>query len=187
MWNVINNLIRKSNDKSQITELQVNGMKLNKENDICNAFNEHFAKAGQRVQDTIPDGKPKKSPLSYLKRISNCLLFSPVSELTICTIVMSLKSKTSYGYEYISNALLKQLVSVIKLPITIIFNKSLSCGEFPDLMKIAKVIPLYKGGLRDIPDNYRPISLLPVISKVLERILYNSLVKHLQSNGILYP
>ena len=187
MWNVINNLIRKSNDKSQITELQVNGMKLNKENDICNAFNEHFAKAGQRVRDTIPDGKPKKSPLSYLKRISNCLLFSPVSELTICEIVMSLKSKTSYGYEYISNALLTQLVSVIQLPITIIFNKSLSCGEFPDLMKIAKVIPLYKGGLRDIPDNYRPISLLPVISKVLEHILYNSLVKHLQLNGILYP
>ena len=62
MWNVINNLIRKSNDKSQITELQVNGMKLNKENDICNAFNEHFAKAGQRVGVLFLIENPRSHP-----------------------------------------------------------------------------------------------------------------------------
>ena len=54
-------------------------------------------------------------------------------------------------------------------------------------MKIAKVVPLHKGGLKNIPDNYHPISLLPVLSKVLERIVYNFLVKHIDKHSLLYP
>ena len=53
-------------------------------------------------------------------------------------------------------------------------------------MKLARVLPLFKNGDALLPDNYRPISLLPVISKVLERIVYTSLTQHLESNHVLY-
>ena len=82
--------------------------------------------------------------------------------------------------------LLKQLVSVIKLPICIIFNRSLETGIFQKLMKNAKVVPLHKSSDRNDSDNYRPISLLPVISKILEKLVYKSLVEHLDKNDILY-
>ena len=77
-------------------------------------------------------------------------------------------------------------MNVIKGPLCQIFNKSLQTGIFPNLMKIAKVIPLHKSGDTAIPDNYRPISLLPVVSKILERIVFNKMTNYLNENEILY-
>ena len=69
---------------------------------------------------------------------------------------------------------------VIKLPLCYVINRLLNSGEFPDLMKIAKVLPLHKGGELEVTDNYRPISLLPIISKVLEKIVCEQTIKHLE-------
>ena len=70
----------------------------------------------------------------------------------------------------ISNQLLKSLANSISYPLSIIFNQSISEGIYPDQMKIAEVIPLYKGKASDIVINYRPISLLVTISKVYREI-----------------
>ena len=112
--------------------------------------------------------------------------FKRVSESEICRIIQNLKSKSSSGVDSISNVLLKKLVSVIKGPLCVIFNKSLSSGIFPDLMKLAKVVPLHKSGDTNLPDNYCPISLLPVLSKVLEKVVYACMERHLNENDILY-
>ena len=90
------------------------------------------------------------------------------------------------GYDDISNVLLKKLIVVTKEPLCIVFNKSLTTGQFPDLLKIAKVQPLYKSGERYLADNYRLISLLPVISKILERIVYDATMEYFEANNILY-
>ena len=186
LWNILNGIIKKSNDKSGITELFYDNQTLNEPEKICNAFNSHFSSAGEQTRNTINMNGPRREPTSYMTIVNNALLFEPVSETYICKIVKALKSKRSSGYDDISNVLLKDLVDVLKVPLCIVFNKSLLSGHFPDLMKITKVIPLHKGGQRNVPDNYRPISLLPVISKVLERIVYNFLVNHLESNNIVY-
>ena len=185
LWDVVNNIVQKCHNRCSITEIFHKDRKINDPSEICNAFNDHFATAGARTQSTIIR-KTNMDPLSSIKRVTNCLLFSPVSEQYVCKIVMSLKPKRSSGYDDISNALLQQIINVIKTLLCMIFNKSLLNGEFPDLMKIAKVVPLHKGGASNLPDNYRPISLLPVISKVLECIVYNFMIEHLESNGILY-
>ena len=112
--------------------------------------------------------------------------FRKVSEFEVCQIVMQLKPKTSSGLDGISNWLLKKIVNVLKGPLCVIFNKSLSSCVFPDLMKVAKVIPLHKTGETNVLDNYRPISLLPVISKVLEWIVYKCTVSHLDEDNVLY-
>ena len=97
-----------------------------------------------------------------------------------------MKPKSSSGYDCISNLLLEKLVNVLKVPLAYIFNLSLEMGVFPDLMKIVKVLPLFKTGDSTTPNNYRPISLLPVISKVLEKIVYNKSVDYLESNQGTY-
>ena len=121
-----------------------------------------------------------------MKSVENVLLFAPASEQYICRIVNKLKSKRSSGYDDISNVVTKDLINVIKVPLCMVFNKSLHNGEFPDLMKVARVIPLHKGGNKDVPGNYRPISLLPVFSKILEHIVYDHLVRHCTENNIIY-
>ena len=187
VWNVVNNILRKTSNKSDITEISMCGARLTEQSDIRNAFNEHFSTAGMRVKGTINRKcDDELNPLLYVRCCTNNLLMLPVTEQHICKIVGDLKSKRSCGIDNMSNTLLKQLVNVLKVPLCVIFNKSLSAGEFPDLMKIAKVIPLHKGGPRDNVDNYRPISLLPVISKVLERITYKYLVSHLDKEDLLY-
>ena len=75
---------------------------------------------------------------------------------------------------------------VIKGPLCVIFNKSSKSGVFPDLMKMAKVLPLFKVNDSKLLGNYRPISLLPVISKVWEKIVYKWTVQHLEQHNALY-
>ena len=81
-------------------------------------------------------------------------------------------NKTSSGYDNISNILLKRLCTTITLPLSLIFNLSINNGVFPSKMKLSETTPLYKGKEAYYTTNYRPISLLLTISKLLEKIVY---------------
>ena len=70
---------------------------------------------------------------------------------------------------------------------TLIINQSCMSGVFPDKLKLAKVIPLYKKGDSTITDNYRPISLLPTLSKVLDKHVYNQLFAYFSDEELFYP
>lgn len=86
----------------------------------------------------------------------------------------------------INNALLKNFGKSIYLPLTFIFNQSLTKGIFPEQMKIAEIIPLYKGKDSDQLVNYRPISLLVTMSKVLEKIVYKHMIRFIDKYKLLY-
>ena len=95
-------------------------------------------------------------------------------------------SRKSAGHDNIRADLIKCVASEIAKPLSIIFNASLSSGIFPDELKVAKVVPIYK---KDNPQefgNYRPVSVLPCISKILERIVYNRSYEFLSKNHLLY-
>ena len=86
----------------------------------------------------------------------------------------------------ISNTLLKSLANSISYPLSIIFNQSISEGIYPDQMKLAEVIPLYKGKDSDIVINYQPISLLVTISKVIEKLVYKRTIKFIDKYELLF-
>ena len=98
-----------------------------------------------------------------------------------------LKINKSAGYDEISFNVIKNYFSKLCDPFKYIFNLSFEKGIFPDRMKIAKVTPVFKGGNSAGLSNYRPISVLPCFSKILERLMYNRLYKHLRNSKILYP
>ena len=80
----------------------------------------------------------------------------------------------------------ERILETVTLPLTHIINQSLCTGISPDRFKIAKVVPLFKKGDQDILDNYRPISLLPVVSKVFEKVVFNQLYQHVTDNNLIF-
>ena len=113
-------------------------------------------------------------------------MFDLVNPDDINKTIKTLKSRTSCGHDGLSTKLLKQISSSISPTLAIITNQSLFSGIFPEKLKIAKVLPLFKKGNNHIFDNYRPISLLPSISKVIERIAYNQLYEYFVKNELIY-
>ena len=146
---------------------------------------DHFASVGRKINKRIKN--EKKDPLSYVKHVNDKLLLGVITETDVSRFVMAMQSKFSSGIDGISNDLLKKLVNSIRMPLCIIINKSLTSGVFPDGMKIAKVRALYKGGNEPSLDNYRPISLLPMMSKMIERHIYLRLMSHMDKNKVIYP
>ena len=94
---------------------------------------------------------------------------APTTANELITLINQLPNKPSSGHDNISNILLKQLHHSLVTPLEILFNMSLRDGIFPDAMKQADVVPLYKKKEKFLTDNYRPISLLICISKILKR------------------
>ena len=82
--------------------------------------------------------------------------------------------------------MLKDAALVLTKPLTFIINLSLETGVVPSEWKVAKVIPLYKSGSQAEIDNYRPISILPTLSKILEKIVYKQLMAHLERHNLLF-
>ena len=121
-----------------------------------------------------------------IPRTLNSLVMGRVEYTDIEKIISALPAKTSSGHDGISNQFLKQLNSSISYPLSIIFNQSLSSGVFLEKMKLAKIVPLFKGKEEDMVVNYRPISLLMTISKVLEKIMYNRMYGFLSHNNIFF-
>ena len=107
--------------------------------------------------------------------------------MEIAKIVSSFIPKTSSGHDCISNKLLKNILTGITKPLTILINRSLNEGVFPSSLQLAKVIPLYKNKEKDDLNNYRPISLLSSISKVFEKVIHKRLYNFLEHNEMLNP
>ena len=130
-------------------------------------------------------GKPIFS--SYLRNASvTNFTFTYTNSDEVLTLINGLKPKHSSGHDEISSKLLKDIGVVIAPTLSVIVNQLLCTGVFPDKLTIAKVIPLVKKGDESLVENYRPISLLPSISKVFERIIFNQLYKYLDDNNLLF-
>ena len=144
----------------------------------------YFANVGKTFAEKIQ--KPSRSIANYLKFLQNnskSLFFNPSTEEEIRKIINELPSKCSSGVDNISNVLLKELSSILCKPLCLITNRSMQTGIFPDLMKLAEVTPLYKGKSREFETNYRPISLLTTMSKIVEKVVYSRVYKFLSTTG----
>ena len=128
-----------------------------------------------------------KSYSDYLKQnILSSFSFVTVTEEFTTKIVDKLKPKQSSGHDNLSSLELKFISRNIIQILTLIINQSLTTGIVPNSLKIAKITPIFKKGDPHITDNYRPISLLPVISKVLEKAVFLQVYEYFDENSLLY-
>ena len=103
----------------------------------------------------------------------------------IINIARNLKNSKGVGLDGFSTPVVKQIITDISAPLTTIFNKSLEHGIFPDKLKLAKVTPVFKSDNRLMISNYRPISVLPVFSKILEKLMNSRLQNFVDKHKIL--
>ena len=179
----------KNVDKSSTISiyLTINGIKTYHAQKISNEFANFFSKVSENLSKNMA---LRMIPIDrYLNRIpdnNKSIFLYPCNATEIKKIISNLKDKHSSGYDGISNHLLKSINKAISYPLSVLCNRSMSEGIFPAAMKLADVIPLYKKGNEHIADNYRPISLLITISKVLEKVLYKRVYNFLDSTGQFY-
>ncbi len=114
------------------------------------------------------------------------LTFRNIDEENVSEIINKLSLKISFGFDGISAKLLKSIKTAVIKPIMIIINQMINTGIFPDKLKIDKIIPIFKKDDETQFTNYRPISLLPTISKIFEKIIFKQLYKFFLDNKLLY-
>ena len=185
LWDTVNNLIGKKKRKETDT-FNINGHQTNDSLQIANDFNDYFTTVGSNLASNIDAGNCHFTDFIPPPCQNSLFLYSTHNHEMI-TIVKHLKSSKSSGHDGISVYLLKQIINCIATPLSHIFNLSLSSGKCPNSLKLAKVIPIYKKDDPSLISNYRPISLLPCISKVLEKIVYKRLFNFLKQNKSLIP
>ena len=188
LWTLINKIIGKENNKSHVID-SIKSANISRTDpySITNTFNEFFSTVGKRYAE-----KQKVSLTETTNNIGNIennpktLFLSPCTAEEIGTIISKLPHKTSSGHDNISNVLLKKLTQSIIDPLSIIFNQSMETGKFPETMKKADVTPLYKSKDEQECTNYRPISLLLTLSKLLEKVIYTRTYNFLTNTKQFY-
>ena len=188
LWKLINRVINKQSDKTcTIDCLEIDNLKTYQTSEIANEFGKYFSTVGNEFASKITN--PKNNLNYYLSKIpytNGSLFLNPTSQSEINRIINQLKSTTSCGHDGISNKIVKKLKDALTGPLCTLFNLSLTNGEFPEMYKKSDVVQLYKSRNKLIRTNYRPISLLPVMSKILEKIVYKRVYSFLDKNNTLY-
>jgi len=122
--------------------------------------------------------------LKGMKPCGSSLYFVPTDNNEVLKTIKSLKNKDTKDIYGLSTKVLKQINEEIAYPITILINKCMEEGVFPNELKVAVVTPIHKEGDIDTCANYRPISVLPTISKVFEAVIRDRLVKYFEGFGL---
>ena len=159
----------------------------------ANEFNEYFANVGENAFKKSQEGYQRPVTDNDIVNIinnhqsENIPLFrpQPVDVNTVILVIKDLKNTKSFGSDGIQLIYLIDALPVLIIYIVVIVNTSIVTGLYPQMWKHPHVIPFYKSGDVDDVGNYRPISLLPIISKVLEKIVANQLMAFLESHKLL--
>ena len=110
----------------------------------------------------------------------------PVNEVYIDNVITKLKNKSSCGYDNISNKHLKNPKNVLTKQLTLLVNQCLHTGIYLSQLKLSRLKPLFKSGDQFRFSNYRPISLLPSLSKIFERVIFDELFSYFTNNNLLW-
>lgn len=188
LWKTIKNICHIPQTRTQSTEL-LKISNTTSPTQSLDACNDHFATVGQKLADKILDDlniiEDSLGSQTKIKTTRDSFYVQPTDPAEINSYINQLQENKAPGIDGISNKLIKQIKDCILEPLTSIFNQSLCDGEFPQNWKTACVSPIYKSGDKYSPDNYRPISLLGIFSKLLEKIMNKRLMQYLESNNLL--
>ena len=185
-WSTINKLIRKERIKTNITHtITANSNEMEDPIEIANAFANYFANIGNERAAQIT--ATSTSPREYLSDINHptTLFLVPTEPAEISKVISSFKSKSTLDPENLSTSLVKKLKCGLLVPLVLLINRSFAEGNFPAQLKKTKVVPVPKTRDSSTLDNYRPISLLPIFSKIFEKVFCLRLLKFLNEQNIL--
>ena len=178
-WKVVNKIIRKNSPKSNSlpTQISVKGNMISKPSEICRELNKYFCSIGHDMANSIVGGANQSLTDTFCgHRVQNSIFLNPTDEYEVISIINKFKPNKASGIDDIPTKLIKAAKHILSPYLTIIFNLGLEKGHYYDELKIARVTPLFKGGIKSEVKNYRPISILTAFNKVFETIIKKRLV-----------
>lgn len=181
------NFINESNNKTAAAWKVIKGFKQRHSVPLSSdKLNNYFTDSAASVANHL--GSNAMDPLNYLDdiRASCSFQFHHVTYIGLRDTVFQLKNSSSRDAYGMCVKVLKSIIDVILIPLTNLVNLCVDNSVFPDCLKLARVIPIYKKGAAEDPANYRPISILPVFSKIMEKILCKQLTTYFESNNLLH-
>lgn len=188
LWTNLNRVCSAKKNSAHIPvidKLLVSGVELTDPVKIANSFNKYFCSVGPDLVKNLP--KASTSYTDYLGfPLPNSIFVDSITFDEVFSLVLSLKCNKSCGHDGFGANLLKENAHLLCAPLVYIYNLSLADGVIPDSLKIAKIVPIFKKGDRNVPSNYRPISLLSVFDKLLEKIVYKRIYQFFQKYNVIY-
>jgi hypothetical protein len=183
VWEIINSSTKCKTVRSFIpTKVEINNKVSTNPEEIANEFNTFFSSVA------IPNSNLKEyCPIKSIKQQLTSMALTPVDEREVAAVIRSLNTKKSCDVNGMSSWLLKQCFHHLLKPLTKLINISLENGIFPCALKTAKVVPVFKKDNPRQTSNYRPISILPVLSKIFEKVFLEQLLSYLEHFHILCP
>ena len=176
-WSQLNAILGRSK-RRPINQIISDGKTLTATSAIVSSFAKHFRSVASAPQ-------PRVDLLARMESLSTEFTFNEVSEEAVREKLATLNDRKATGLDAISAKLLKMVAPAISSSLITLFNASLSQGCFPTEWKEANITPVPKSGVRHMMNNYRPISVLPVLAKVFESIVHQQLYSYLEKNKIL--
>lgn len=175
MWSLIADLTHNNNKNQSLPErLAVDLRTITDTKEICESFNNYFSSIGIKLANDIPSKYHNHEAVLRSPTVTSQLnVISHTTADEINKIIDSLDPNCSCGIDGITTKVVKCLKSLIKNDLAYSINECFKHGTFPENLKIAKVSPIYKSGSKLDPNNYRPISVLPVLSKILKKLYTN--------------
>ena len=171
--------------KAASPNISIGGTLNSDKNRIADSFNKYFTSSVIRMLESVWTWTSGSRASPTPSRHYPDFKFAEVSEAYVRSQLRGLKPCKAVGLDNIPARLLVDSADIVAIPLTVIINISLQSGVVPSEWKPARVIPLFKKGKADNVDNYRPISVLPVVSKVLERAVHHQLYANLQCHEFL--
>ena len=184
LWIILKRIINKTKCGNMPSTFRIGNENESDKGKIANGFNNYFVNIGKDLAKKIPI--TDINPLDYIKSTNTqSIMVDPVDQSEVKRILLSFKN-TSPGWDGIHPKVLKQTSELCMNVITYVMNLSITTGFFPNSLKLAKVVPLFKNGDNKQISNYRPVSILPAFSKLLEKLMYNRLLSFIKKHDILY-
>ena len=176
---------------SSPTKLLCEGQIVSAPSKLANIQNQYYINKVKKIREELP--QPRIDPLATLRkrmqgRATSVFTFSPVDPDQVEKIISNLKNSKASGIDELDTYILKLVKKEVVPAVCHILNLSIQSNRFPTKWKIAKVVPLYKGkGCKLDSKNYRPVAILPIMSKVLERAIFLQLINYMDTNEYFNP
>ena len=187
-WETVHEFLNKRSKSSNIDCLKELDSEIVNKKDISNTMNNYFCSIGK---DLANDIDPVPNPLlcgNYeVNYIKARFYFKAITIQDIRTAFAKIKTAMSFGTDCISSYFLNLALPFIENSLTLLFNSSMETSQFPDAWKIARIVSVFMDEDKEIKSNYRPISILPVISRLFEKLIADQVYQYMNENSVFSP
>ena len=182
-WSIIRELLNKPINSKLPSEFNVDGRIIADRSLLANEFNRHYVNVATNIHNRVPPSD--LNPVRNIERNDHTMHLRETDETEIRNVIQSLRD-SSPGWDDLSGRTLKSSLEPILPALTCVLNRCLQEGVFPAELKVSKVVPVFKSGQKTIINNYRPISLLPYFSKILEKLIHKRMMSFIEKYDLLY-